>query len=165
MEVLNRNSLQTKLHIDLIDFHQFAGVKICREQNRKDGIKLANPFFMDLPNFSFYMPSNPMSLAKSFFGNQKNEKQPLMINNITLEVLVRIRSNLKLVLGTLDQKTKETLYMGAPQENEFHFLKFEGCLPPIEMSLDAIRKAAQNFELSDWTITDFDNCLDGNPHV
>ena len=88
-----------------------------------------------------------------------------MINNITLEVLVRIRSNLKLVLGTLDQKTKETLYMGAPQENEFHFLKFEGCLPPIEMSLDAIRKAAQNFELSDWTITDFDNCLDGNPHV
>lgn len=96
---------------------------------------------MDLPNFSFYMTSNPLNLAKAFFGSQKNEKQPLMINNITLEVLVRVRSNLKLVLSSLDQKTKETIYMGTPHENEYHFLKFEGCLPPVEMSMEAIKKA------------------------
>ena len=165
LQVLNKASMMNRLQIDLIDFHQFAGVKISRAQNRKDGIKLANPFFMDLPNFSFYMPANPMQLASAFFGKQTNEKKPLMINNITLEVLVRIRTNIKLTLTSLDPKTKETIYLGTPHENEFHFLKFEGCLPPIEMSMEAIKKAAQNFELSDWTITDFDNCLSGNPHI
>lgn len=111
------------------------------------------------------MSLNPTELAKSIFGSQKNDKQPLMIKNITLEVLVRMRSNLKLVLTQLDQKTKETKYMGTPLENEFHFVKFEGCLPPIEMNMEAIKKAAQNFELTNWTITDFDDCLGGNPHV
>lgn len=140
-------------------------MKISRVQNRKDGIKLANPFFMDLPNFSFYMPLNPLKLAGSFFGKQKDDKKPLMIDNITLEVLIRIRTNLKLTLTSLDQKTKETLYMGSPHDNEFHFVKFEGCLPPIEMNMEAIKKVASNFELHDWTITDFDNCLSGNPHI
>jgi len=88
-----------------------------------------------------------------------------MIKNVTLEVLVRIKTNIKLTLSSLDPKTKEIIYMGTKHENEFHFVKFEGCLPPIEMSMDAIKKIAQNFEISDWTITDFDNCLQGNPHI
>lgn len=65
----------------------------------------------------------------------------------------------------MDEKSKESIYMGSQHENEYHFVKFEGCLPPLEMNMDAIKKAAMNFELQDWTITDFDNCLLGNPHA
>ena len=53
--------------MQLIDFHQFAGVKISRELNKKNGISLASPFFMDVKNFSLYMPRNPMALAGILF--------------------------------------------------------------------------------------------------
>ena len=53
---------------------------------------------MDMPNFSFYMPRNPLQMASSMFSSQKDGSKPLMIENITLEVLVRIKTNLKLTL-------------------------------------------------------------------
>lgn len=106
-----------------------------------------------------------MQLAGMFFNNKSSGDKPLKIDGVTLEVLVRFRTNLKLALSGVDQKTQETVYMGQKRDEEFHFVKFEGCLPAVEMSTDAIKKIAENFEIHDWTITDFDNCLQGNPHV
>jgi len=53
---------------------------------------------MDLPNFSFYMPRNPLQMAGAMFSSQKDSSKPLMIDNITLEVLVRFKTNMKLTL-------------------------------------------------------------------
>lgn len=56
--------------IQVIDFHQFAGCKIDRRENKKDGIKEVTSFMLDVPNFSFYMPRNPMELTKALFGGK-----------------------------------------------------------------------------------------------
>ncbi len=88
-----------------------------------------------------------------------------MINNLTWEVLVRFKTNTKLSLEINDVETRKLIYQGNPEDDEYHFIKFEGKLPPLEMSMHALKNMALNFELSDWTITDFDNCLEGNPHV
>lgn len=66
---------------------------------------------------------------------------------------------MKLTLSGIDINTKELVYLGSVKDEEYHFVKFEGCFPSVEMNMDAIKKAAQNLEISNWTITDFDNCL------
>jgi hypothetical protein len=107
-----------------------------------------------------------MEMAKILFASQSGgSKSPLMIKNLTLEVLVRFKTNTKLNLEINDVKTRKLIYQGNLEDSEYHFVKFEGKLPPLEMSIHALKSIALNFELSDWTITDFDNCLEGNPHV
>jgi len=119
-----------------------------------------------MPNTSFYMPRNPMQIASMFFGKGQTEgSKPIKIESLTIEILVRFKTNLKLALAGVDDQTRETVYLGSVRDEEYHFVKFEGCLPPVEMTLDAIKKLAMNMEIEDWTITDFDNCLEGNPHI
>ena len=52
---------------------------------------------------------------------------------------------------------------------ETHFMRFEGTLKPIKFQLDSISKMMDNIakelEIEDWTITDVDNFLKGNPHT
>ncbi len=137
---VHNNSEKHQLQMDVIDFHQNAGAKIDRETNRKEGISAANPFFMDMPSFTLYMPKNPMQLASMLFQSQGGDsKKPLRVENVTLEVLVRFKTNLKLSVAGLDQKTEQTVYMGYLREDEYHFVRFEGLLPPIEMSMDSIK--------------------------
>ena len=41
-------------------------------------------------------------------------------------------------------------------------------MPTIKLSMEAIkeqRSLQKILEIEDWTITDFDNCLNGNPHI
>ena len=92
----------------------------------------------DVPNFSLYLPSNPMQVASMLF-NSKTGKEPLKIQNATLEVVLKIRTNLKLVVDNIDEKTMESKYLGRLRDEEFHFVRFEGCLPPVEMTLDSLR--------------------------
>ena len=151
------------MQVEVIDYQYCGGVKISRDENRKDGISLANSFFMDIPNFSLYIPKNPMSLVSTMFSGDKTK--PMMLPNLTVEVIVRFRTNMKLSLQGIDQETKDTIYLGSQRDEEYHFVKFEGCLPPVEMSESAFRKLSENFQIQDWTITDFDNYLQGNPHI
>ena len=84
------------MQVEVIDYQYCGGVKISRDENRKDGVSLANSFFMDIPNFSLYIPKNPMSLVSTMFSGDKTK--PMMLPNLTVEVIVRFRTNMKLSL-------------------------------------------------------------------
>jgi hypothetical protein len=51
------------------------------------------------------------------------------------------------------------------QDDEVHFAKFEGMFPDFEFSPMAIMSKMKDMNIKEWTITDFDNFLKGNPHV
>ena len=81
---------------------------------------------------------------------------------------MRFRTNFKLALHGVDQQTQDTVYLGNLQDMEYHFVRFEGSIPPLELSLSSLQEKLQKAiipQADDWTVTDFDNCLDGNPHV
>ena len=121
---------------------------------------------------TMYMPSNPFKMAEFFGGAGPQAGGPMKIDSLTIELIVAIKSNLKLDLVDLkpekNQKKKSYLTASKINDDEIHFVKFEGRLPALELSL-ATAKDQMNIkklaEIEDWTITDFDNCLDGNPHV
>ena len=175
LELVNKTQHQKNKitgSLDLIDFQNFAGARIDRSINRENGIKEMSPFWVKLPNFTIYMPSNPFKMTASFFGDQKSAPGAMQIDTLTVEIIVAFKSNLKLDLVDLhpdkgQQRTTFLTRLMRPEE-EIHFVKFEGKLPTIELSMATV-KDQNNFkkmlEIEDWTITDFDNCLLGNPHV
>ena len=84
-------------HMEVLDFHNYLGVEIDRKANRAKGIKEFAPFMMDLPNMTMYMPSNPMQAMASIF-KQKTKGGPMIVDGLTMEILVKVRTNYKLDL-------------------------------------------------------------------
>ena len=92
------------------------------------------------------------------------------MDTLTMELKVAIRSNLKLDLVDLNPDAGQKPNFLSPNrknDDEIHFVQFEGRLPAVELSMEAIKQkmAKKMIEIEDWTITDLDNCLDGNPHI
>ena len=89
----------------------------------------------------------------------------------TFEVLLRFKSKVKVGVTSVDEWTKDTLYLGNLRDSEYHFVRFEGAMPPIELDMSMLKGNPQgifqkrSLDLEDWTITDFDDCLKGNPHL
>ena len=171
---MNNNKLARNYGLKLIDFQNFAGARIDRSLNRENGIKETSPFWVNLPNTTVYMPSNPFKMTASFLGGDSNAMKmgAMTIETLNLELVVAISSNLKLDLVDLNpdqgQEKIRFLTKSKRNDNETHYIKFEGKLPPLELSLKALRErktVTEMLAIEDWTITDFDNCLNGNPHV
>ena len=159
-------------NIKLIDFHNFAGVRIDRKTNRENGLKETSPFFVNMPNITVYMPSNPFKMTSSFLNpGSGGASGGMKMDTLTMELLVAIRSNLKLDLIDLGPDPGQKAKFLTPSrinDDEIHFVKFEGRVPPIELSMAAMKNTEtlqKLTQIEDWTITDFDNCLNGNPHV
>lgn len=159
--------------VRLIDFQNYAGCRIDRKLNKENGLKEANPFFVSLPNITVYMPSNPFKMTANFLGGSgpKGPKGAMQIDTLTLELIVAIKSNLKLdLIDRHPDKGQRQQFLTPSKRNddEIHFVRFEGRLPALELSMATIKdqQALKKLtEIEDWTITDFDNCLNGNPHV
>ena len=86
-----RNTENHKIQMDtfhgsqsVIDYQNFAGARISRKANRENGIKEASAFLLNLPNVTFYMPSNPFKIS-SFFGDKKTDGSYEM-KSVTLEL-------------------------------------------------------------------------------
>lgn len=81
LDSLKENNLQLKLvnlekhsgksrkyELGVVDFQNFAGARIDRAMNRENGLKETSPFWVNLPNITVYMPSNPFKMTASFLG-------------------------------------------------------------------------------------------------
>ena len=80
------------------------GAKISREECKRLGLNIVNPFFLSSPNIDIYSSGNPLTAAAMLL-RQKLVKEPMKIENLTLEVLVRFRTNYKLALHGVDKMT------------------------------------------------------------
>ena len=88
----------------------------------------------------------------------------MKLEKINQELILQFRTNLKLDL--VDLKTGESIIdQRSKADHEIHFVRFEGRHPPIELNMSGLKEAAKLVEIENWTITDFDNCLGGNPHI
>ena len=127
----------------LIDFQNFAGARIDRKINRENGLKEVSPFFVNLPNITVYMPSNPFKMTSSFLNpGSAGASGGMKIDSLTIELLVSIRCNMKLDLIDLSPDPGQKVNLLTPSkinDDEIHFVKFEGRLPPIELSMAALK--------------------------
>ena len=118
------------------------------------------------------MPSNPLKMTDSLLKpGLTGASGGMKIDSLTIELLVSIRCNMKLDMIDLSPDPGQKVNFLTPSkinDDEIHFVKFEGRMPAIELSMAALKDregAAKLTQIEDWTITDFDNCLHGNPHV
>ena len=62
----NLNSKSKPLEMKLVDFNNYIGSSVDREENKKNGLRESSPFFMNLPNVKLFVPSNPLEMLKNF---------------------------------------------------------------------------------------------------
>lgn len=159
------NEVNHTWQLEVIDFQNFIGVEIDRQANKSKGVREFNPFMMDLPNITIFTPSNPMNMFASLFKNQGTGK-PMMVSGISIEILVKIRTNLKLdLIGESSSTTESLIPASRKTDDEIHYVKFEGFYPEFELSPESLKRGMTNLEFKDWTIVDFDNYLKGNSHL
>ena len=104
-----------------------------------------------ISNTTFYMPASP-------------DWNDLLCMN--MEFVIRVETNLKL---NLIDKSGNRLVQN-DLEKEVHFMRLESVSQKYPISLRAIPMLIKNYfnnklEFEDWVITDFDHCLNGNPHI
>lgn len=88
----------------------------------------------------------------------------MVVEGLTLEIIVKISTNMKLNL--IDSAASDKLIpKNKLMDDEIHFVKFEGFYPTFELSPESIKKGMMNHSFRDWTIVDFDNFLKGNHHT
>ena len=142
------------------------GVSISREKNKQRGLE---PFESSssgknnlLVNFTLYMPTDPEKkheALSNYFSKISDESSDIFFEGMTLELDLRIKSNLKLSLLNKNGKVNQ---VNDPKSEEIHFIKFEGVMPRRTKEEKQFLRQLWDFE--NWTITDFDNYLEGNPH-
>ena len=83
-----------------------------------------------------------MKMASAFFGDQKAGGK-FDLKTVTLEMQVAIKSNLKLDLVDLspdiDQQKITFMDPSRQNDNEIHFVKFEGLLPISNLTTDLFK--------------------------
>lgn len=90
---------------------------------------------------------------------------------MNLELILRIESNIKLNLFKSENPEEKLIPEHKLKENEVHFLKIEGIKahsdPGTFGGLLKIKTSIglEEMGISDWTITDLDDHLKGNPHI
>ena len=71
--------------------------------NKENGLREASSFFVNLPNITVYMPSNPFKMTAAFLSpSQSTGSKGLTIDTLTIELVVAIKTNLKLDLEDLN---------------------------------------------------------------
>lgn len=91
-----------------------------------------------------------------------------------IQLMMRIETNLKLNL--INHKDESMLSEKQRNDKEFHFLYIESEILKLEFDfrnpLNFLNAKQPNLEelsglesFGNWTLIDFDNCLEGNPHV
>ena len=89
----------------------------------------------------------------------------ITIENVTFEVLIAIHSNL--ILCYADDLS---IYQNNKELKEIHFVKFEGTLPKFEidvkkLAIGELWPKGYKMEAEEYTITDIDGFLNGNPNI
>ena len=111
-------------------------------------------FRKNAENFEIFMPE------------VKNLGDMLPMN---FEMLLRIETNLK--LNPIDKDGKGLIPEKEKEYEEVHFLKMESKVCEYEIRFGTILKLIKemankpDLKFSDWTLTDFDLQLNGNPHI
>ena len=126
----------------MIDFQNYAGARIDRKLNKENGLREVSPFWANLPNMTIYMPSNPFKMTARFL-DPGSKKGPIKMDTLTLELKVAIRSNLKLDLVDLKPDAGQNPNFLSPKrknDDEIHFVQFEGRMPAIELSMEAMKQ-------------------------
>ena len=88
---------------------------------------------------------------------------------MNFEVLLRIETNLK--LNPIGRNGESLIPIEEFEHEEVHFLKFESTVQTFEISFSTIFKLLKDMaqkpdlKFSDWTLTDIDVHLNGNPHI
>eukprot|EP00347_Sterkiella_histriomuscorum_P020533 403337441 len=162
-EIMNEHN--HKMELELVDFHNYYGASIDRNENKKKSIKEFNNFLMDVPNITMYTSGSALSSLQSMIGMAQKGKgnNPLKISGLTIEMIVRFKTNFK--LNILNENNDKLISNDKARDDELHFVKFEGAYPEFEFSPDSMKKSLTTFNFRDWTIVDFDNKLLGNPHI
>ena len=85
---------------------------------------------------------------------------------MNLQLLVEIETNVKLNL--IDHNGKPMI--SDPDEKEVHLVLFETVTDRYDLGLKVFKQLFNKFwrptlQFEKWTIVDFDNCLNGNPHT
>ena len=118
---------------------------------------------MDIPNITIYTKGSPLASVQNMMGFNKNSTNNLKIDGLTIEMIIKFRTNFKLNLFSKDGS--KLISNDAMRDEEVHYVKFEGAYPEFEFSPESLKKSLSTFNFKDWTIVDFDNYLQGNPHI
>ncbi len=88
---------------------------------------------------------------------------------LNFEMLIRVETNLKLNL--IDKDGLSLIPSNEIMQDEVHFLRFESVVNEYTISFKTIwqllkeMKNRPPLQFSNWTITDLDDFLKGNPHI
>eukprot|EP00347_Sterkiella_histriomuscorum_P011674 403371545 len=142
------------MNVKFIDFDLDVGVEIDRETNRLNGVnKIPMPKFITggLTNVNLYFMKG---MRPSF---------PAKLN---FEFLIRIESAIK--LNMVNKQGESLISQDHMLDKEIHYIKVATVAKELEFNLKILQEIFKNMEL-DFSfkhslITDFDNCLNGNPH-
>lgn len=126
----------------------------------------------DLAVHSFFVPKDPFSIFKlaKLANDLKSMGSTIKFNQITLEFLLLFQTN----RVVCQQQSEVEKYKKYSMMQEYHFVRFEGQYKPLEVTLLDIKtkgwskfqqEISKQFEIENWTITDFDGFLNGNPHI
>lgn len=160
IELLNEKDFPKNVSMRVVDFNQTFGVSIDREDNRIRNVKpVESGFFYSKDkqkrdNFDMYMPE------------MKSLGEKLTLN---FEMVIRVDTNLK--LNMVGRDGKALISPDDFDEEEIHFMRVESVCNEFEISPKTVFRmikemfSKKQLNFRDWTITDFDDFLKGNPHV
>ena len=177
-KVLNFDQLMSgegALNLKMVDFTNHIGCNIDRETNRKQNLKhIPMNFWVKVPNLAIYV--NPRVKTNhnepNSFGKVMSDLKNTQVQQIIQEVVLEFDTNMKLDIEDLKDGSRFIDFQKV-YSPERHFVKFEGVLEnkfglaDLKAFQKNPKQFIENFDFNykDWTITDIDNYLDGNPHV
>eukprot|EP00347_Sterkiella_histriomuscorum_P011480 403372292 len=142
------------MNVKLIDFDVDIGVDIDRETNRVNGVnKIWVPKIVSggLPNVNLYLQKGMM---------------PSFSTKVNFEFLLRIETAIK--LNMINKQGESLISSDQILDKEIHYMKVATVAKEINFNLKFLKEIFSNkemdFSFKDSLITDFDNCLNGNPH-
>ena len=90
--------------------------------------------------------------------------------SLNFEYLIKVESNLKLNL--IDKDGKSLIAQDEKYDEEIHYMRMESVISTYELRISTIFKLLKEairgrptIDFKEWTLTDFDNHLNGNPHT
>ena len=152
-EVLNFNDdsnverVVDAMDVRVVDFYSFLGASIERNDNRATGL---------------YEMSHGRKNLRAFIPENVSWGDKLPMN---MQILVRIESNIKLNLFTQEGQA----LIEDPAETEVHYMQLEAMQTAYTIAFPTFFKELWRERrnkmpvFKNWTITDFDHCLRGNP--
>lgn len=122
---MNEKDFPRNVNMTVIDFTQTFGCFTDREENKERQVRRFAPFFArkNVENFEMYMPDT----------SKMSDYLPL-----NFELLLRVETNLKLNLIYPDGRS--LIAEREVEEDEVHFIKFEGTVTKYELTFSTIFK-------------------------